>query len=249
MTEPPPEPAAPERLVIAGVDRAHSASAAPKLAFFALHTLSLGLCAWLVLGGGLATVGGWFGAAWRVTEPTRATLMLGVTALYWARHGVTLFYLLVRRVTWSEALGLSGFILPVEVGLCILAAGVTRAVPLPLGAVGALAVALVLLGSFLNTGSEVQRKWWKARPSSKGHCYTEGLFALSMHINYFGDTVMFTGWCLLSGVWWTLGIAVMMTGLFVFMHIPGLDQYLEHRYGDEFRAYAKRTRKFVPFVY
>jgi protein-S-isoprenylcysteine O-methyltransferase Ste14 len=50
-----------------------------------------------------------------------------------------------------------------------------------------------------------------------------------MHINYFGDTVLFTGWCLLTATWWT--------------------PYLEERYGDELIEYAKKTKKFMPFIY
>ena len=37
------------------------------------------------------------------------------------------------------------------------------------------AVMLYLLGSFLNSFSEMRRKWWKADPANKGHCYTKGL--------------------------------------------------------------------------
>ena len=37
--------------------------------------------------------------------------------------------------------------------------------------------------------------------------------------------------------------------MFVFMHGPMLDKYLEERYGDGFRAYAKKTKKLIPFVY
>jgi hypothetical protein len=32
-------------------------------------------------------------------------------------------------------------------------------------------------------------------------------------------------------------------------HLSALDAYLEERYGTEFRNYAARTRKFIPFVY
>ncbi len=114
---------------------------------------------------------------------------------------------------------------------------------------GGLAVLLVLFGSFLNTGSEVQRKWWKRDPANKGHCYTGGLFSWSMHINYFGDTVLFLGWCLLTLNWWTLTLPVLMAFSFIFYHIPGLDSYLEERYGDEFVEYSKKTKKFIPLVY
>ncbi len=112
-----------------------------------------------------------------------------------------------------------------------------------------IALVLFLFGSWLNSFSEMQRKWWKADPANTGHCYTEGLFAYSMHINYFGDTVLFAGWCLFTGNMWLLGIPLLMGLSFVFFHIPGLDSYLADRYGEEFRVYSQKTRKFIPFVY
>lgn len=39
------------------------------------------------------------------------------------------------------------------------------------------------------------------------------------------------------------------TAAFIWYHIPGLDKYLEDRYGDEFREYAARTKRFVPLVW
>jgi steroid 5-alpha reductase family enzyme len=184
-----------------------------------------------------------------VVDSLRARLVLGVTALYLVRHGITLFYLLKRRVAWSEAIGLGCFLILFEVGFCVLAAGMLRSAAAPIGGVDYIAIALVLVGSFLNTYSEMQRKWWKDKPENKGRCYTRGLFGLSMHINYFGDTVLFAGWSILTATLWTLVLPVLMGSMFVFYHIPGLDSYLEQRYGDEFREYRKRTKKFIPFVY
>jgi steroid 5-alpha reductase family enzyme len=112
-----------------------------------------------------------------------------------------------------------------------------------------LALFLLLSGSYLNSNSESQRKWWKKDPSNKGRCYTQGLFKYAMHINYFGDTMLFTGWCLFTYTICTLGLPILMAGLFICMHIPGLDAYLSERYGTEFKAYAEKTKKFVPFVY
>jgi len=235
--------------VSAGVVRSHGRSTAVKAVFLGLHAVSVALCAWIVFGGGLSVVGGWFGRAWQVADPERAALVFCAAALYFVRHAITLFYLAERRVIWSEGMGLGGFILLTEVGFCLLATGVTRSAPAGLGPLDFAAAGLVLLGSYLNSASEIARKWWKLDPANKGKCYTEGLFAWSMHINYFGDTVMFTGWCLLTAVWWTLAVAVLMTVLFLFVHIPGLDSYLENRYGDSFREYARRTKKLVPWIY
>ncbi len=233
----------------AGIDRSHASSPLTKAAFCLLHLGIVVLVAAAVWGGLLATLGGWIGQSWTVDDLPRAQLIFGAALLYWVRHCVTLFYLLVRKVEWGEVLGLSLFILLFELGLCVVGAGALRGEAVPLGPVDGAAIALILVGSFLNTGSEVQRKWWKRDPQNKGRCYTGGLFAWSMHINYFGDTVLFTGWCLLSASGWFLLLPLLMATSFVFFHIPGLDAYLEERYGDEFIAYAKTTRKFIPFVY
>ena len=162
---------------------------------------------------------------------------------------LTLFYLLNRKVAWGESIGLSLFIAFFEIGLLLIGGGLFREQALPFGWVDLFAVLLVILGSFLNSFSELQRKWWKKDPANKGHCYTQGLFRYSMHINYFGDTVLFTGWCLLSGNTGTLILPLFMALSFVFYHIPGLDTYLLTRYGQEFESYAKQTKRFIPFIY
>ena len=95
----------------------------------------------------------------------------------------------------------------------------------------------------------MQRKWWKQNPKNKGHAYTEGLFTHSMHINFFGDMVLFSAWALFTYNFWTLALPLMMTLMFIFFHIPTLDEYLRERYGEEFLAYEKRTKKLIPFVY
>lgn len=149
----------------------------------------------------------------------------------------------------SEVLGLSAFIAVFEIGFVLLGGGVLSGGSTGFDGMDSLALFLVAVGSWLNTGSELQRLAWKKRPGSKGHVYTQGLFSQSMHINYFGDTVLFTGWALLTQTWIALGIPVFMASSFVFFHIPALDAYLEDRYGDEFKTYAAHTSKFIPYVY
>merc|ERR1712232_829869 len=85
---------------------------------------------------------------------------------------------------------------------------------LPCGCIGWVAgftsIAFYSLGSWLNTWSELQRKWWKARPENKGRCYTLGLFALSRNINYLGDVVLFAGWAVATGRWWNAWAPLLM---------------------------------------
>ena len=215
-----------------GVNRAHAPSFVQKASFASLHLASFLACVAIAFGVELA-------------NPARAKALVLVAALYFSRHMVTLFYLLVRRVDWGEVLGLSAFMAAFEIGLVWLGGQSTA----PFGGLDVLGLALLAFGSYLNTGSEVQRKWWKADPANKGHCYTLGLFRYSMHINFFGDVVLFSGWALLTANLWALGLPLMMALMFIFLHIPGLDAYLAKRYGEEFTSYAAKTKKLIPFVY
>lgn len=220
-----------------GVMRSHGRSIGPKLGFAAAHAAILVLCGWIAFSGGA------------LPDTLRAAVLVGCAALYFMRHLITLFVLLQRQVGWSEVLGLSAFIALFEVGFVALGGGALSGQITQFGPLDAVAVVLVLLGSWLNTWSELQRRSWKKLPDSKGRAYTQGLFRHAMHINYFGDTVLFTGWAILTHSWVALGVPVFMASSFVFYHIPALDAYLEERYGAEFKRYSKDTAKFIPYVY
>lgn len=220
-----------------GIDRSHHHSFRAKMTFAFLHAGSVAICLWLAFGN----------FDW--PDPLRAQILAFCAILYWLRHLVTLFVLLQRKVEMSEVWGLIAFIAVFEIGFLFLGAGGLSGSSTPLGSLDLAGVALLFLGSYLNTGSELQRKKWKLEPSSKGQCYTQGLFAYSAHINYFGDSVLFTGWAILTASVFSFAIPVVMTLLFVFYHIPALDTYLEERYGDAFKKYVTSTAKFVPFLY
>lgn len=219
------------------VDRGHYSSFGVKLTFALLHSAIVVICLWLAFGE----------LEW--ADPTRAKVLAGAALLYWLRHMITLFVLLQRKVELSEGLGLALFIAIFEIGFLVLGAGIVTGESKPLGSWDWVGIALLLYGSYLNTASELQRRAWKALPSSKGRCFTGGLFAYSMHINYFGDSILFTGWAMLTASVWAFSIPLLMTVLFIYYHIPPLDAYLSDRYGEEFRAYARKTAKFVPFLY
>ena len=229
-----------------GVDRTHSSAIPQKVTFWGLHFLIILFSSWLVLGDGAGLLERW---GLRFTDPARAHILLACAVIYFLRHGLTLFYLLVRRIEWGEVFGLSAFFALFEIGLILVGGGVFREAPVAISALDLFAVVLYLSGSYLNTASEIQRKLWKADPSNKGRCYTQGLFSHSMHINYFGDVVLFTGWCLLTASFWTLVLPLMMLLLFMYVHIPPLDEYLAQRYGEEFKTYRAKTRRLVPFIW
>ena len=231
-----------------GVDRTHASSKPQKTLFWGLHFVIILLCAWLVMGG-LESMSSWFGLAVDWTDPTRACILLVCAAVYFVRHGLTLFYLLARRVEWGEVIGLTAFFAMFELGLLLLGGGVFRDSAIALSWLDIFALGLYFSGSYLNSASEVQRKLWKKKPSSKGHCFTGGLFRYSMHMNYFGDVVLFTGWSLLTATFWTLGLPLLMLLMFMFIHIPPLDEYLAERYGEEFAVYRAKTKRLIPLVW
>jgi len=232
-----------------GVNRAHSHSTLQKVTFAAGHFLIILICVWLVYGHGWEILGRVFGKDWHLADFSRAQILLACAFIYWVRHLITLFYLLERKVDWSEVTGVLAYIGIFETGLVLLGGGAFRNYAVQLSWWDFIAFVLYVMGSYLNSFAEIQRKWWKSNPANKGHCYTGGLFRYAVHINYFGDTVLFTGWCLFTHNLWVMAFPLVLAGTFIFFHIPGLDAYLTGRYGDEFKAYSKKTKKYIPFIY
>lgn len=171
-------------------------------------------------------------------------LVLGGSIIYWMRTTFGLFVLLKRRFAWVEGVLVSSLFASFHIGFAWLSTIYQQTTPLLL-----LGAGLYLLGSYLNTGSEWARFVWKKDPAHKGKLYDQGLFRYSMHINYFGDSVLFTGFAMLTGSPWAYLWPALMTTGFVFQHIPELDAYLAQRYGQQFETYAARTKKLIPFVY
>ena len=189
------------------------------------------------------SIGGWFLAGDGFT--LRETIVFGCGVIYFLRYLLTSFVLLQRAVRWPEVVQVGPFLFAVQGTFGYLASRSAIAWRW----LDWVALVLFALGSFLNTASELERRRWKRAPQHKGRLYTQGLFSLSMHINYFGDTILFTGFALLAASPWALAIPLLMTCLFLTVHIPTLDRYLSEKYPTEFDEWAKRTKKFVPFVY
>ncbi len=206
-----------------------------RIVFLLLHVVSVGLATMWLLQDAPAQ-----GAA-----PTRAGLLTACLWLYFFRICFTTLYLLRRAMPWKEVFGVSAWVFLIHATFAVLGAANPAEAD---GWVWA-GVSLYLIGSDLNTGSEWMRHRWKRREENKGRLYTGGLFRYSMHINYFGDLVLFAGMCLIAGQWLTGWVPLAMAIMFIGVHIPSMDRYLEAKYGAEFRAYAARTKKLIPFLY
>ncbi len=165
--------------------------------------------------------------------------------IYFVRLQVTVWVFQKRKWTWLETITITvlmSFVLYafVKVG------GNNKQV---VGVMEVIGILLYLSGSYINTHSEYSRHVWKLKEENRGRLYTEGLFSFSMHINYFGDIVLFTGFALVTHSLSILVIPLIMTVNFIFNIIPSLDRYLEKKYKDEFIDYSKKTKKFIPQIY
>jgi len=175
----------------------------------------------------------------------RRILIASCMIIYFIRLQVTVWVFQKRKWTWPETITITvlmSFVLYAfaKVG------GTNKQV---VGVMEVIGILLYLSGSYLNTHSEYSRHVWKLKEENRGRLYTEGLFSFSMHINYFGDIVLFTGFALVTHSLSMLVIPLIMTLNFVFFIIPSLDRYLGKKYKDEFIDYSKKTKKFVPLIY
>ncbi len=222
-----------------------SASLPQKSFLVALHFIAVLASAWLHFGGGPATVGACFGTTWGSATLPRRALLLACSLVYFVRLLGTVFSFLWRKLEWWEAAIIGFFTWIINLTFSLL--GGTR--PAPLGLADVIAVGLYIAGSYLNTASECQRQQWKQRQENQGHLYTKGLFHWSMHINYFGDILLFLGWALLTYRMWAFVLPLLMLLGFVFVNIPMLDKHLHERYGIECEQYRRRTKRLIPIIY
>ncbi len=172
-------------------------------------------------------------------------ILLTCLIVYFARLALTAFVFLKRTLGWGETLVISLLMSFALFSFVREGGSNTQSI----GFVEIAGIILYISGSFINTHSEYTRYIWKKDPNNKGRIYTEGLFRYSMHINYFGDCLLFTGFALAAHSFTLLVVPFFMTAIFIFFIIPRLDKYLLKKYGKEFIDYAERTKKLIPKIY
>ena len=175
----------------------------------------------------------------------RRILIASCLIIYFVRLQVTVWVFQKRKWTWLETITITVLMSFVLYAFAKVGGNNKQAV----GVVEVIGILLYLSGSYINTHSEYSRHVWKLKEENRGRLYTKGLFSVSMHINYFGDIVLFTGLALVTHSLSMLVIPLIMAVNFVFNIIPSLDRYLEKKYKDEFRDYSKKTKKFIPLIY
>ena len=175
----------------------------------------------------------------------RRILIASCLIIYVVRLQVTVWVFQKRKWTWRETIAITILMSFVLYAFATVGGNNKQVV----GVVEVIGILLYLSGSYINTHSEYFRHVWKSKEENRGRLYTKGLFSLSMHINYFGDIVLFSGFAMVTHSLSMMVIPLIMAVNFVFNIIPSLDRYLEKKYKDEFRDYSKKTKKFIPLVY
>lgn len=224
---------------------ARGASTAPRLTMALGAALWLALTLWLLLGNDLVTLTHLLGRSWPVATSLRRSLLAAALSIYFLRLLLTWFVFLKRGIRWAETLTIIPWLLLIDLTFALLG-GLN---PRPLGPSVLAAVALFLLGSWINSFAEYQRLRFKRDPAHRGRLYTGGLFRLCRHPNYLGDLLSFSGLALLAGRWPVFAIPILMFLGFVFSNVPALDAHLHRHYGPQFDAYAAHTPRLIPFLY
>jgi protein-S-isoprenylcysteine O-methyltransferase Ste14 len=211
-----------------------------------MHAVLLSLAAWIYFGDGGAVVFSWLSLEdFARGDVTRHAVLFAFGVVLFLRMFLVHFYLLKRRFGWDEFGGVVVALIIYQVIFALLGVS-TRT---EIGIVDVAAVIVFVLGSYLNTGSELQRKRFKDNPANKRMLYTGGLFRLARHINYFGDILWVTAWAVVTRNIWSAAIPVALTLSFIFSFIPNLSKYLKERYGEQYEEWARTTKKLIPFVY
>ncbi|MEE9442759.1 MAG: DUF1295 domain-containing protein [candidate division Zixibacteria bacterium] len=175
----------------------------------------------------------------------RQILIVSCSLIYLFRFVICMFVFFKRKIGWIEGI-LVSFLFFMMFYLFNTAAGSHFE---PIGLIDIAGIFLYVTGSYINTLADYQRYAWKRNTENKGRLYTEGLFKYSMHINYFGDSIMYIGLAMITLEYVCLFVSIIIILNFVFLQIPMLDKHLSKKYPDEFGEFAKQTKKFIPFVY
>lgn len=172
-------------------------------------------------------------------------LLIVCTLIFFIRLVISLFVFIKRKVSWFE-----GILVGTLYGIMIVGFsdwGTQTGSTNLFWDIGGFV--LFCAGSFINSVSDYQRHVWKLKSENQGHIYTLGLFRYAMHINYFGDTIMLTGFAIVTQNAMSFLPVLAIALNLILLQIPLLDAHLKNKYGIEFEAYESKTKKFIPFIY
>lgn len=217
----------------------------PRIAFGLAHALAFGAALWL-LAGGVGTVGPRLGIALEPGDGARRAVLAGCGALLLLRLRLTTGPFLWRPFGWSAALRLLAFAAALQVGFAVAGAPSTE----PLGGwVDRIGVLSFLGGSLLSTGSELLRSRRMMATQRRSALCTDGPFAVVRHPDLLGDLLWSVGWALLTRNLAALALPLVAAAWRGKRSAVEVEGVLEAQEGPLFRAWARKTRRLIPFVY
>lgn len=106
-------------------------------------------------------------------------------------------------------------------------------------------VFLYAFGVFIHFASDMQ-KYVHLR-LNPGHLITDGFFALSYNVNYFGELLIYLSFAILPMHWLPL---LLLLAMIIFGWMPYMRRKERSlaRY-PEFESYRRRVKRFIPFVW
>lgn len=222
-----------------------SESSRQKAVLLTLETLLLFMSYWILMKEGGSKVLNGLGIEAEAGNESRRVVFFVLNCVIYLRMWLTIAYLMRRGIPWQQAISVPFAFAVYYIGYALLG---FRS-PEPLGLIDQFYIIAFLGGSFINTFSELLRHRWKSRRANRDHLYTGGLFNYAVHINYFGDLIWATAYAALTRNPYAFIIPVALLLFFISFNIPKLDHHLSTKYGDEFKAYSRRTRRLIPFIY
>jgi steroid 5-alpha reductase family enzyme len=121
----------------------------------------------------------------------------------------------------------------------------------PLGLWDSVGLIVFGAGFFFEVIADYQLAEFKRNPENKGKIITTGLWSVSRHPNYFGESLVWWGLSFyafsLHNGWFTLISPLIITLLLRFVSgVPMLEKKYENH--PDWKAYKAKTAAFIPFV-
>lgn len=79
--------------------------------------------------------------------------------------------------------------------------------------------------------------------------HTKGMYKYLRHPSYAGSLVSFTGMGMALNNWLSMTVIVIPVFISFIFRVNIEEKVLQEQFGDEYRAYMKRSKRFFPFIY
>jgi protein-S-isoprenylcysteine O-methyltransferase Ste14 len=109
-------------------------------------------------------------------------------------------------------------------------------VPVLLGSAG------LLWGVIVHSAQSPKGMEWEL---DRSYMLSRGIYAYSRHPMYLSELMLIFGWVLFYGSLAVLGAALAWWALFSFYQIPLEERILENRFGESYREYKKKVRRWI----